>query len=436
MGALLQDLRYTFRILAHSPGYTLAALITLALGIGANTTIFSVVNQVLLQPLPYREPDQLVMIWGKNPALGSEMDLVSPADFADMDARNHVFEGMAASRDAGYSLTGEGDPETITAYRFSNDFFDLMGVAPALGRTFLPEEDRPGAPRVVVLSDLLWRRRFHADPSVLSETITLSDEPYTIIGVMPPTFRHPEHTELWTPLALDPASMGDRNNRFLRVMARLRHGVALSAAAREMEAIAARLQAEHPSTNAGQGVTIVPLRTMYVGDIQPALLALSGAVGFVLLIACANVSNLTLARASARRREIAIRLAVGAGRARVTRQLLTESVVLSLLGGALGLLLAVWGAGLMVAIFPNNIANLSIPRVEEIPIDGRALLFGLAISLLSGVLSGLAPALQAGGSDLSRALKETQGRTEQSAWAEPGCAGSWSSRRSRSPWFC
>jgi len=405
MEKLWQDLVYGSRMLAKSPGFTLVAVLTLALGIGANTAIFSVVNTVLLKPLPFAEPDRLVMIWGLD-AGKDEIDLVSAADFDDWRASSHVFQSMAASRDASYSLTGDGDPESIRGYRFSSDFWQVLDVQPILGRTFLPEEDAPGHDQVVVLSHRLWLRRFGGDPAIVGKSIMLSSRPYTVIGVMPAGFSHPQQTELWTPLALDAGLSSRRDLRFLRVMARLASGATVAQAQTEMDELTRRLGQDHPDTNTGRGAKVVRLHDQHVGDIEPALLALLGAVGFVLLIACANVANLSLVRAVDRRKEIAIRSALGAGRLRLARQVITESVLLSGIGGALGLILAAWSGGLLLALFPNNIANLSIPHVSEIPIDASVLAFTLGISLLTGVTFGLAPALQATRPDLNDVLKD------------------------------
>jgi predicted permease len=415
MQTLWQDLRYGIRMLAKSSGFTVVAVLTLALGIGANTAIFSVVNAVLLAPLPFKDPGRLVMLWGSNPRLSSEGFPVSPAVFSTWKAENRVFEEMAASSDDLDTLTGSGEPEMVIGYDFSADYFHVLGAKPELGRTILPEEDRPGGPNVAVLSDNIWRRRFNADPGIIGKTIQLGGEDergqlksaFTVVGVMPPTFRYPDKVEIWTPLALPASASTDWKNRYLRVIARLRPGVTLGEAQAQMSMLAERIAREHPDTNTGEGVMLKPLRKQIAGDIRTPLLVLLGAVGFVLLIACVNVANLLLARAASREREIAIRTALGAGRLRLLRQMLTESVLLSLAGGVAGLLLAYWSAGFLLSLFPNNIANLSIPTVQAIPIDGRVLAFTIAATLLTGFLFGLVPALRSSRLDVNQTLKES-----------------------------
>ncbi len=390
--SFLLDLRYSLRGLVRSPRFTLAALCTLALGIGANAAIYSVVNTVLLRPLPYKDAGRLTMIRGFT---RGDTQPSAPSDFNAWRSDGRFFEQMAASRDASYSLTGAGDPESIIGYRFSADFFPLMGVAPALGRTFLPEEDRPGNDKVVVLSHPLWQRRFGGDPGILGTSITLNGQPYTVIGVMPATFRHPQRTDLWTPLAMDPALNDSRTARFLRVVARLKPGVTIEQAQAGLDELMRRRETEFPDTNTGLGARVASLRDNIVGDIKPALLTLSGAAGFVLLMVCANVAHLALARSTGRTRELALRTALGAGPGRLIRQMLTESLLLSAAGGTLGLVLAFWCTGALLAIFPNHISNLSIPVVTEIPIDANVIGFTLIVTLVSALLFGLVPALKA-----------------------------------------
>ncbi len=416
MESFIQDLRYGARILLKQLGFTLIAVLTLALGIGANTAIFSVVNTVLLRPLPYREPDRLVLAQGTNPQKGFEIDLVSLADLADWKAQNSVFEQLAAARDAQYNLTGRGEPESIVGYRFAADFFQLLGVNPLLGRTFRSEEDRPGAPPVVVLSHRLWQRRFSGDPNIIGQAITLNGAPYTVIGVMPPGFQYPQIVELWTPLAPDASLLGKRGERLLNVViARLKPGVTTAQAQAQMEQIARRLEQQYPDTNTGEQVKVVGLQEDSVRDVRPALLLLAASVGFVLLLACANIANLLLARTTGRRKELAIRLALGASRLRLVRQLLTESVLLSSVGGALGFLLTLWSVNPLLTLLPNNIENLNIPKVEALPIDGRVLGFSLLLSLLTGVVCGLLPAWQASQPAVAATLKEEgQGSTRDS----------------------
>ena len=407
MATFLQDIRYAFRTLGKSPGFTAIVVLTLALGIGANTAIFSLVNAVLLAPLPYKQPDKLVMVWSTNVAKGYKNFPVSGGQYAEWKSGNSVFDGMAASSDDLYTLTGAGEPQVVIGYQFSADYFRLLGTRPALGRTFLDEEDRPGGPDVVVLSDAIWRRTFAADPAIVGKSITLTGKPFMVVGVMPSSFKYPSLVELWTPLALPASFLTNYDDTPLRVLARLKPGVTLKQAQAQMDSIEQRLAREHPQTDSGNSTTVIPLREQIAGDVKMPLLILLGAVGFVLLITCANVASLMLARAAGRRREIAIRIALGASRGRLIRQFLTESLLLSLLGATLGLLIAGGAMNLLLSIFPNNIANLNIPQVTSIPMDARVFSFTLLAALLTGLLFGLAPVLTFHASASAEGLKES-----------------------------
>jgi putative ABC transport system permease protein len=400
MGTLLQDLRYGLRMSWKSPGFTVIAIFALALGIGANSAIFSVVNAVLLRPLPYHEPERIVWVEGVNLLRGITSSSISPPDFADWTNENQVFEQMTAFRTGGAALTGGDEPERIAAAYVYASFFPVLGVKPALGRAFLPDENQAGRDAVVILSHGIWQRRFGADPNMIGKTLTMSGGPVTVVGIMPSGLRFPEETEVWRPLVIRPED-DRRDNRFLLAMGRLKAGVTLEQAQSQIDTINNRLAQNYADTNMGWGVKLAGLQAALVGDTRPALLALLGAVALVLLIACANVANMLLARAAARQKEIAIRTALGASRLRVIRQLLTESIMLSLMGGVLGLLLGVWLTDLLVAISPRD-----TPRLDEISLDGRVLGFTLAIACLTGLIFGLAPALQASRNDLNESLKE------------------------------
>jgi predicted permease len=396
METLLQNLRYTIRGLRKSPGFTAVAVITLALGIGANTAIFSVVNAVLLRRLPYKDDSQLVVILhnGRNP--------VAPANFADWRTQNHVFESMGAAEYWTPNLTGTDNPEKLLGLHITSDILPMLGVQPLLGRVFLPEEQDPGKEHEVVLSYRLWQSHFAGDTHIVGKTVALSGESYIVVGVMPREFQFAPFwatkAELWAPLALG-SRLTDRGGSSLRVFARLKPGVTLEQAQAEMAAITSRLEREFPGTN--QGMQVISLQEKVVGNIRPALLVLLGAVAFVLLIACANVSHMLLARSASRREEMALRTALGAGRWDIFSQFLTESLALALLGGGAGLLLAVWGVRVLLALSPA-----AIPRVETVGVDGHVLLFALAISLLTGLVFGVAPAWKATAVNLSDALKE------------------------------
>jgi len=405
MAGLLQDLRYALRQLRKNPGFTAVVVATLGLGIGANTAIFSVVNTVLLAPLPYGDVDRLMMIWGRNPTRGDQQFPVSPGDFIDWRQKNDVFEDVAASYDYEMTLTNAGEPKLVIGYALSPNYFRILGVPPRMGRTFTDEEDASGT-RVAVLSDKMWRTTFRGDPNILGKSVTLDAKPFSVIGVMPADFSFPPQTELWMPASISPAVYGDFEHRYIRVVGRLKPGISVADAQTRMNALERQIAAQHPQTDAGNETWVQPLRQQLVGDIRMPLLALSGAVALVLLIACVNIASLLLARAAGRRVEVSVRLALGAGRLRLLQQFLIESLILSLLGGAAGIALALSSSRFLLAIFPSGLANLSIPKVDAIPINGPVLCFALGITLLTGLLFGGIPALQSRLHD-NDALKES-----------------------------
>ena len=402
METILQDLRYSFRSLRKSPGFTVAALIVLMLGIGANSVIFTIVNAVLLRPLPFNDPDRIVYIWGNNVKESNDHNTVSLLDYDDWKSQNKSFEAMSAYAYRAYNLTGQQDPEPVQGAMVGGDFFRVVGVEPVVGRTFRPEDDHQN---VVVISQKLWQRRYNSDASILGQTVTLSNTPYTVVGVMPASFTFPrKDVEAWTSFSYvyNNASFKRRDNRFLRVVGRLKPGVSVTQGRTEMNGIAGRLEQQYPESNTGLSTNLVSVRDELLGDIRPRLLLIWAAVGFLLLIACANLTNLLMARTAARSREVAVRTAVGATRGRIIQQLLTESLVLSFIGGLLGLILAV----VLLAVLSNTNPG-NIPRFETISLDLRSVLFVFALASFTAIVFGLAPALRASKQDFNAILKES-----------------------------
>ncbi|HWT02798.1 MAG TPA: ABC transporter permease [Pyrinomonadaceae bacterium] len=403
MRTFWQDMRYGIRLLLKTPGVTFVAVLALALGIGANTAIFSVVNTVLLRPLPYDKPEQLAVVMNVNLKRGLTQPSFSFPNFADYRAQNGSFDSLAAYNGTSYALAGE-TPEQVAGVSATADVFRVLSVKPLLGRTFAPEDERAGGVPVAVISHGMWQRRFGSDPKVVGRQITLDGTSKTVIGVLPAGLQFQftnDQPELWTPM--DPAdSMNkQRGANYIRLLGRLKDGVTLPQAEAELKTIATRLEQQYQSDNAGRTVTLVSAQENLVGELRPTLLILLGAVAFVLLVACANVANLLLARAAGRGREMALRTALGASRPRIIRQLLTESLLLSLIGGGLGLLLSLWGIDLLGSFVPAD-----IPRVGETRLDLAVLSFTLGATLLTGLIFGLAPALSAARLDLNEALKE------------------------------
>ncbi|MCW5969778.1 MAG: ABC transporter permease [Blastocatellales bacterium] len=411
MQTLRQDIGYGVRMLRARIGFTVAAVLTIALGIGANTAIFSVVNSVLLRPLPYAEPERLAALYENDRRQPGIEGAISYPNFFDWRAQNSAFERMAVYRDADIALAGTESSVHLNGQVASYDLFQVLGVAPALGRSFTEEEDRSGSARVAVISHSLWKRQFGGDPQIIGRSVTLDQKPFQIIGVMPAGFQFPiqvEPPEIWITSAYDAEPAGDRSPRterrgfrWLEGIARLKPGVTLGEAQADMSAIAARLEAQYPDNNSFSGATVAPFHRSVVGDYRKPLLVLFGAVACVLLVACANVANLLLARASTRAREIAVRAALGADRVRLVRQLLTESLLLAAIGGVLGLLVAWWGVEGIVRLIPED-----VPRAAEIGIDRTVFAFTLIASVLTGMLFGLAPAWQASKVDLVEAMKD------------------------------
>jgi predicted permease len=414
MGTLWQDVRYGVRMLLKKPGFTLVAVFTLALGIGANSAIFSIVNGLLLRPLPFQDSERLVIIWTHSPGANVAQDWPSPGQYMAVKSQNSVFEEISIAQGTSVNLTGRAEPERIGVIRTSSNLFSLLGAKPQLGRTFLPQEDQPGQQPSVILSYGLWQRRFGADPNVLGQSVTLNGKPYTIIGVMPsdfllnkevmPTVGGVEQAEMLLPLPMSEKDLSQQGDENYNLLARLKPGATIPQAQAQLNGAVRQLEQEHPDTyppSRAFSMSVRPLIEQVVGDVRTALLILLGAVGCVLLIACANVANLLLAWATAREKEIAIRTAIGAARWRIVRQLLTESVLLAVLGGAVGLLIATWTLDGIRWLNPGN-----IPRLQNIRMDGRVLAFTCAVVMLTGILFGLAPALRGSHVRLSETLKE------------------------------
>ncbi|HET7260146.1 MAG TPA: ABC transporter permease [Candidatus Acidoferrum sp.] len=403
MRTLWQDSRYALRMLFKSPGFASIAVLTLALGSGANTALFTVVNGVLLNPLAYPQPGRLVAVYGKTP--GSDHGPITYLNFLDWQRETNTLSSMAMYRNQDYNFTGTGEAERLSGYMISSDFFSTLGVKPALGRMFRPEEDQPGAGPVVILGGGFWKRRFGSSTEILGKSLTLNGASYTIVGVIPPDFTFYGHDrDVYTPLGQwNDSSFRDRRiDMSAHALGRLKTGVTLSQAKADMDGVARNLAAAYPEADKDVGITLVPMKEDIVGNVQPFLLVLLAAVGFLLLIACANVANLLLARSMARSHEFAIRAALGASRARVIRQLLTESILLAGFGGALGLLIAFLGTKAVLATLPG-----ALPRSNEVSLDVRVLLFTLALSLFAGIFFGLAPALKSSRTDLQETLKES-----------------------------
>ncbi|HEX6803430.1 MAG TPA: ABC transporter permease [Terriglobales bacterium] len=408
VNGLLQDMRYGLRELRKSPAFAVVATITLALAIGANTAIFSVVNRVLLESAPFPHADRLMMVWGRNTARDPQPFPISGGVFTDWKQQNDVFQEIAASFDNEMTLTGSGEPRLVIAYDLTPNYFRILSVAPKMGRIFSDAEGQANA-QVAVISDKFWRTVVHGDPDIIGKTITLNAKPYSVIGVMPPEFNQPPQTEIWVPMSLTPSATTDyaSGHRFIRVLGRLKPGVSVAQAQARMDALERKIAALHPASEQGNTTLVEPLTQELAGDIRTPLLALLGAVGFVLLIACLNIASLLLARVSARRTEVSVRAALGASRVRLVRQFLVESFLLAVPGGLLGVILAFWSTRFLLAIFPNNVMNLSIPHIESIPVNAAVLWFALGITLLAGLLFGVLPALQCSNANTSEALKES-----------------------------
>ena len=405
MNKLLQDLRYATRTLVKKPGFVLVAVVTLALGIGGSTAIFTVVNSALLRGLPYRSSNELYHLWERTPQKEFNRREFSYPDYQDYQ-QNSVFTGLAGYTGGGAILSGSGEPESVPAARASANFFSVLGVDPIVGRTFQDGEDKPGGPKVTVLTYGLWQRKFGGDPNAVGKQLTINGESYTVIGVLPQTFQFAlRPADLWLPYQPTPNQLSRRFMHGTNLIGRLKPGVSANQAQSELSVIASRIEQQFKDSHAGTVATLVPLQEEVVGNVRPILFVLLAAVGFVLLIACANVASLLLTRSLARQKEVAVRSALGASRWRVIRQLLTESLLLSIVGGAAGLLIAYWGTPALVAVLPQSQLN-AMPFLKSVQIDRSILLFSFGLSLLTGLIFGLAPALHSSSLDLNEVLKE------------------------------
>ena len=407
---LLPDLKHGLRVLLKNRGFTAAAIIVLALGIGANTAIFSVVNAVLLRPLPFRDPARLVQVWHVPPPKsfpGMTQFAVSAANFIDWRQQNDVFDKMAIYTGSSLNLTGREQPEALQGAAVSADFFSTLQVQPMFGRIFTPDEDQQGKNHTVMLTYGLWKSRFAANPNIAGQTVNLDGQPYIVAGVMGPKFRFPGWAQYWTPMGWTDKERAVRGEHHYLVIARLKANTQIPQAQAQMNAISTRLAQQYPEDDNGWGAIVIPLREQLVSDVRPALLILLGAVAFVLLIACANVANLVLAKTFGRRKEIAIRVALGATSSRVIQQILAETLLLSLTGGALGLLLARFGMALTLKFLSDN-----LPKSTEVTLDGSVLAFTVFISIVTGVIAGLLPAIRMTKTNVNDALKQGLGKTD------------------------
>ena len=403
MATLLQDLKYALRTFVRNPAFFFFAVAVLALGIGANAAMFTVAYNILLRPLPYRDAGRLVTIYEDASAYGFPQDTPAPGNYAIWRSDNNVFTDMAALKHRPFDFTGRGNPEEFDGVEMTAKMFTLLGVHPMFGRNITPQEDKPGANQVVILSHAVWMANFGSDPKILGQQIWLNNAQYTIIGVMPPSFIFPDReTQLWTPIGFSAQDLAEHGSHYLHVFARLKPGVSLASANADLSVIARRLQQQFPRSNGKVGAYAVPLRSMLTGPAHNAALILLVAVGFVLLIACANVANLLLARAAGRQKELAMRMALGAGRSRIVRQLLTESILLAVIAGGAGLLLAIWATPFLAHLVPDSLAPLAGSGI-----NAYVLVFLVAVSILCGVLFGLAPALRISRLDLANAMKQS-----------------------------